>query len=203
MMKVMKFGGTSVGSPDRMRSVIPLINDGEQNLVVLSAMSGTTNSLVEISDLLYAGKQEEAVHKIGLLREKYHKVIEDLYTTEQYKYKAFETVNSLLNDIDGLTSLKHSKQYEKIILSKGELMSSSMFYYLLLENNIDCVLLPALNFMRIDKDGEPDTYYIAENFRRELDAHPGHNIIITQGFICRNAQGETDNLKRGGSDFTA
>lgn len=192
-----------MGNPGRMKSIIPLITDGEKNIVVLSAMSGTTNNLVEISDLLYDGKAEEADKKIELLRTKYHKVVDELYKTDQYKFKGLETVDSHLDDIKSLTSLKHTKQYEKIILSKGELMSTTLFHNLLNENNIDSVLLPALNFMRIDKDGEPDDYYITENFNRELNLHPDHMIIITQGFICRNAYGEIDNLKRGGSDFTA
>lgn len=199
----MKFGGTSVGNPGRMKSIIPLITDGEKNIVVLSAMSGTTNNLVEISDLLYEGRPEEAAQKIEGLRTKYHKVVDELYKTDQFKYKGLEIVDSHLNDIASLTSLKHSKQYERIILSKGELMSTALFHNLLIENNIDSIFLPALNFMRIDKDGEPDSYYISENFNREINANPDHNIIITQGFICRNAQGEIDNLKRGGSDFTA
>lgn len=199
----MKFGGTSVGNPGRMKSIIPLINDGEKNVVVLSAMSGTTNNLVEISDLLYEGRSEEAVDKIEILRAKYHKVVEDLYNTDQFKYKGLEIIDSHINDIGSLTALKHTRQYEKIILSKGELMSTALFQNLLIEENIDSILLPALNFMRIDKDGEPDSYYIAENFNREINSHPGYNIIITQGFICRNVHGEIDNLKRGGSDFTA
>ncbi len=199
----MKFGGTSVGNPVRMNSIIPLITDGEKNIVVLSAMSGTTNNLVEISDLLYEERTEEAAQKIELLRTKYHKVVDELYKTDQFKYKGLEVVDSHLNDIESLISLKHSRQYEKIILAKGELMSTSLFHNLLIENNIDSLLLPALNFMRIDKDGEPDSYYISENFNREISSKPDHNIIITQGFICRNAHGEIDNLRRGGSDFTA
>jgi aspartate kinase len=121
-MKIMNVGGTSVGNPGRMKSIIPLITDGEKNIVVLSAMSGTTNNLVEISDLLYDGKAEEADKKIELLRTKYHKVVDELYETDQYKFKGLETVDSHLDDIKSLTSLNIQKQYEKIILSKGELM---------------------------------------------------------------------------------
>src|SRR5690606_37562792 len=138
--------------------------------------------LVEISDLLYEGRPEEAVEKIELLRTKYHKVVDELYKTDQFKYKGLELVDGHLNDIGSLTSLKHSKQYEKIILSKGELMSTALFHNLLIESNIDSLLLPALNFMRIDKDGEPDSYYISENFNREISSNPDHNIIVTQGF---------------------
>ena len=202
-MKIMKFGGTSVGNPDRMRSIIPLLADEERKVVVLSAMSGTTNSLVEISDLLYDGKAEEASRKNEALRAKYHQVTDELFETDTFRKTGHELIDSHFDYIRGITVGTFTKQQEKAILAQGELISTSLFHNLLTEKNIRSILLPALNFMRIDKDGEPDSFYIAENFRRELDAHPDENIIITQGFICRNAYGETDNLKRGGSDFTA
>ena len=199
----MKFGGTSVGTPGRMRSIIPLINGEEKVIVVLSALSGTTNSLVEISDLLYAGKQEEAAGKTETLRSKYHAVISELYSTDEYKLSVKRLIDSHFDLIGKFPARSFSRQDEKSIIAQGELMSTAMFHNLLLENNIGSVLLPALSFMRIDKDGEPDSFYISENFNRELKNHSEAQIIITQGFICRNAYGEIDNLKRGGSDFTA
>jgi aspartate kinase len=202
-MKIMKFGGTSVGNPERMRSIIPLITGEEKVIVVLSALSGTTNSLVEISDLLYAGKVEEASQKNETLRSKYFQVVEDLYSTDLYKKEGHELINSHFDYISDLTLNAFTKLQEKVVLAQGELISTALFHNLLRERNIKSVLLPALNFMRIDKDGEPDAFYIAENFKRELANHPDEKIIITQGFICRNAYGEIDNLKRGGSDFTA
>ena len=202
-MKIMKFGGTSVGTPGRMRSIIPLINGEEKVIVVLSALSGTTNSLVEISDLLYAGKQEEATGKTETLRSKYHAVISELYSTDEYKLSVKRLIDSHFDLIEKFPARSFSRQDEKSIIAQGELMSTAMFHNLLLENNIGSVLLPALSFMRIDKDGEPDSFYISENFNRELKNHSEAQIIITQGFICRNAYGEIDNLKRGGSDFTA
>jgi len=202
-MKIMKFGGTSVGSPDRMRSIIPLITSEENVIVVLSALSGTTNSLVEISELLYAGKTEEATQKNEALRFKYHQVVDELYSTDYYKKEGHELINSHFDYIGEFISNSFTKQRDKEILARGELISTALFHHLLSERNIRSVLLPALSFMRIDKDGEPDSFYIAENFRRELANYPDEKIIITQGFICRNAYGEIDNLKRGGSDFTA
>jgi len=202
-MKVMKFGGTSVGNPDRMRSIIPLIADEENVIVVLSALSGTTNNLVEISELLNEGKTAEAAQKNEALRSRYHQVVEDLYSTDHFKKEGHELINSHFDYIGELVANSFSKLREKAILARGELISTALFHYLLSERNIKSVLLPALNFMRIDKDGEPDSFYIAENFRRELSNYPDEKIIITQGFICRNAYGEIDNLKRGGSDFTA
>ena len=202
-MKIMKFGGTSVGNPDRMRSIIPLITGEEKVITVLSALSGTTNSLVEISDLLYAGKTEEASQKNEALRSKYFQVVEDLYSTDHYKKEGHELVNSHFDYIGNIILNAFTKLQEKAIVAQGELISTTLFHNLLRERNISSVLLPALNFMRIDKDGEPDAFYIAENFKRELNNYPKEKIFITQGFICRNAYGEIDNLKRGGSDFTA
>ena len=199
----MKFGGTSVGNPDRMRSIIPLISGEEKVVVVLSALSGTTNSLLEISELLYAGQTEEAIQKNEDLRSKYYQVVEDLYSTDAYKKEGHEIIDTHFDYINGFSANALTKQQEKAILAQGELISTGLFHKLLSERNIRSVLLPALNFMRIDKDGEPDAFYIEENFKRELSAYPDEKIIITQGFICRNAYGEIDNLKRGGSDFTA
>jgi len=202
-MKIMKFGGTSVGNPERMRSIIPLITGQERKIVVLSAMSGTTNSLVEFSDLLYSGKVVEAAQKNENLRSKYHQVVNDLYETDTFKKTVSELIDSHFDYIGNFTLGSFTRLQEKNVLAQGELISTALFYNLLKERNIKSVLMPALNFMRVDKDGEPDSFYIAENLKRELENHQDHNIIITQGFICRNAFGEIDNLKRGGSDFTA
>ena len=199
----MKFGGTSVGNPDRMKALIPLINDDERKIVVLSAMSGTTNSLVEIADLLYAGNINEASAKNNNLRSKYHQVVDELYSTETFKKSGHELIDSHFEYIRNFTLRVFTKLQEKAILAQGELISTSLFHLLLQETNIKSVLLPALSFMRIDKDGEPDAFYIKENISRELKKHKSEKLIITQGFICRNAYGEIDNLKRGGSDFTA
>jgi aspartate kinase len=202
-MKIMKFGGTSVGSPERMRALIPLISDDEKKIVVLSAMSGTTNSLVEIADLLYTGNKSEASVKNDNLRSKYHKVVEELLTTDEYKRSGHELIDSHYEYIKNFILRDFTKLQEKAILAQGELISTSLFHLLLQERKIKSILLPALSFMRIDKDGEPDSFYIEENLERELKNLQSETLIITQGFICRNAFGEIDNLKRGGSDFTA
>jgi aspartate kinase len=201
--RIMKFGGTSVGSPERMKALIPLITDNEKKIVVLSAMSGTTNSLVEITDLLYSDNVNEASIKIESLREKYHSVVDDLFATDEYKQTGHELINSHFDYINNFTLRVFTKLQEKAILAQGELISTSLFHHLLKEKNIKSVLLPALNFMRIDKDGEPDYFYIEENLTRELRKHNADTIKITQGFICRNVYGEIDNLKRGGSDYSA
>jgi aspartate kinase len=199
----MKFGGTSVGNPDRMKALIPLINDDERKIVVLSAMAGTTNNLVEIADLLCADNINETSDKINNLRSKYHQVVEELFSTEIIRKSGHELIDSHFEYIRNFTLRVFTKIQEKAILAQGELISTSLFHLLLQERNIKAILLPALSFMRIDKDGEPDSFYIEENIERELKNYPSEKIIITQGFICRNAYGEIDNLKRGGSDFTA
>lgn len=192
-----------MGNPDRMRALIPLINDDEKKIIVLSAMSGTTNSLVEITNLLYADNINEASQKNESLREKYHKVVDELLATDTYRKAGHELIDSHFEYIRNFTLRVFTKLQEKAILAQGELISTSLFHLLLQEKNIKSILLPALCFMRIDKDGEPDAFYIKENIRRELKKYTSDNIIITQGFICRNAYGEIDNLKRGGSDFSA
>jgi aspartate kinase len=202
-MKIMKFGGTSVGNPERMKALIPLIKDDEQKIVVLSAMAGTTNILAEIAELLYADNINEASVKNNNLRSKYHQVVEELFDTESFKKSGHELIDSHFEYIRNFTLRVFTKLQEKAILAQGELISTSLFHLLLKEKNIDSTLVPALSFMRIDKDGEPDSFYIEENIERELKNYLSENIIITQGFICRNAYGEIDNLKRGGSDFTA
>jgi aspartate kinase len=202
-MKIMKFGGTSVGNPDRMKALIPLINDDERKILVLSAMAGTTNCLVEIANLLYSDNINEASVKNNNLRSKYHQVVEELFVTEIFKKSGHELIDSHFEYIRNFTLRVFTKLQEKAILAQGELISTALFHLLLQERNIKSILLPALSFMRIGKDGEPDSFYIEENIERELKNYPTENIIITQGFICRNAYGEIDNLKRGGSDFTA
>jgi len=199
----MKFGGTSVGSPERMKALIPLINDIDRKIVVLSAMSGTTNSLVEIANLLYADNINDASAKNEELRTKYHNVVDELLSEETYKKEGHELIDSHFEYIRNFTLRVFTKLQEKAILAQGELISTSLLHLLLKERGIKSVLLPALCFMRIDKDGEPDAFYIKENIRRELKKYTSETLIITQGFICRNAYGEIDNLKRGGSDFTA
>jgi aspartate kinase len=202
-MKILKFGGTSVGNSDRMKAVIPLINDNERKIVVLSAMAGTTNSLVEIAGFLYAQDINAASAKTEELRAKYLDVVRELYAFEGTRQIGNEMINSHFDYIMNFTLKRFTKLQEKAILAQGELISTALFHLLLQENNIRSVLLPALSFMRIDKYGEPDEYYIEENLRRELECHSEEKLIITQGFICRDAFGEIDNLKRGGSDFTA
>lgn len=199
----MKFGGTSVGSPERMRALIPLINDGESKIVVLSAMSGTTNSLVIISENLNAGNTETAKEKIAELEHKYHSIVDELYEFDGTKQIGHGIIESHFRLISGFTEGIFSKAQEKVVLGQGELLSTNLVHLLLQEKDVRSVLIPALNFMRIDKYGEPDNFYIEENLKRELNNHSDETLIITQGYICRNAHGEIDNLKRGGSDYSA
>lgn len=202
-MKVLKFGGTSVGSAQRIKDVAKLITDGEQKIVVLSAMSGTTNTLVEISDYLYKKNPEGANEVINKLEAKYKQHIDELFFTEEYKQKTLEFVKSVFDYIRSFTKDIFTLFEEKVILAQGEIISTNMVTNYLCEQGVKAVLIPALEFMRTDKNSEPDLNYIREKLSAQLEAHPGQEIYITQGFICRNAYGEIDNLQRGGSDYTA
>lgn len=202
-MKVLKFGGTSVGSAQRMKDVVKLITDGEKKIVVLSAMSGTTNTLVEISDYLYKKNPEGANEIINNLEAKYKKHVDELYTTEEYKQKTLAFLKDEFNFIRSYTKDLFTLFEEKIILAQGEIISTNMVTNYLLEQGYNAVLIPALEYMRTDKNAEPDLNYIKEKLALQLEKLPNADIYITQGYICRNAYGEIDNLQRGGSDYTA
>ena len=202
-MKVMKFGGTSVGSATRICNVGELISDSEPKVVVLSAMSGTTNTLVQISDCLYKGKRDEALSVIAELENKYSGVIAELFKSAEYKAKATEYVDGVMSLLRTMVNEPFYSLQEKIVLAQGELMSTHFMHYHLLEEGTPNTLIPALDFMRVDKDGEPDYFYIRHNLAREIELRKAEDLIITQGFICRNNNGDVDNLKRGGSDYSA
>jgi len=202
-MKVLKFGGTSVGSAQRMKEVSNLILDGQKKIVVLSAMSGTTNTLVEISEYLYKRNPDAANETINKLVLKYEGVIDELYASSEFKAKAKEIVEAHFNHIRNYTGNLFTLFEEKVVLAQGELLSTNLFTNYLLEQGVKAVLLPALEYMRVDKNGEPDTDYIKENLAKLLEKYPDADIFITQGFICLNAYGEIDNLQRGGSDYSA
>ena len=203
-MKVMKFGGTSVGSPKRIKEVSSLITEtGEPTFIVLSAMSGTTNSLVEISNYLYKKNPDGANEIINCLENKYMLHVEELYTTEVYKQKIREFLHDEFDYLRSFTKNLFTSFEEKSIVAQGEIMSTNMVVNYLQENDVKAVLLNALDFMRTDKNGEPDLQTIKEKLSEIMKANEGYQIYLTQGFICRNAYGEIDNLLRGGSDYTA
>ena len=203
-MKVMKFGGTSVGSPERMKGVASLVTEsGEPTFIVLSAMSGTTNSLVEISDYLYKKNPEGANEVINNLEKKYMQHVEDLYSTDEMKKTTREFLQGEFNYLRSFTKDLFTSFEEKSIVAQGEIMSTNIVVNYLKEQGVKAVLLSALDFMRTDKNAEPDPQYIKEKLSAIMEENQGYQIYITQGFICRNAYGEVDNLQRGGSDYTA
>ena len=203
-MKVMKFGGTSVGSPERIKHVANLVTEsGEPTFVVLSAMSGTTNTLVEISDYLYKENPEGANEIINTLEKKYMVHVDELYDTDEYKQKTRDFLHQEFDYLRSFTKDIFTSFEEKSIVAQGEVMSTNMMVNYLQEKGIKAVLLSALDFMRTDKNGEPDPQYIKEKLAALMLKNEDYQIYITQGFICRNAYGEVDNLLRGGSDYTA
>ena len=203
-MKVMKFGGTSVGTPQRMKEVTALVTkSGEPVFVVLSAMSGTTNSLVEISDYLYKKNPDGANEVINSLERKYMKHLDELYAKDEYRTQTAEFLRDEFNYLRSFTKELFTSFEEKTIVAQGEMMSTNMVVNYMKEIGINAVLLNALDFMRTDKNAEPDPVYIKEKLAAQMEQNPGAQVYITQGFICRNAYGEIDNLQRGGSDYTA
>jgi len=203
-MKVMKFGGTSVGKPQRMHEVAKLItSDNEKKIVVLSAVSGTTNALVSISESLSAGKKEEAKQKIDALESQYKSFIVDLVKQNDALQKAENIIKEHFEFLNIILKISYSEALNKDILAQGELISTKLFSTYLFEQGISHELLPALEFISIDANDEQQVEVIRERLGKVLDQHPQQKLFITQGYICRNAKGEVDNLKRGGSDYSA
>lgn len=202
-MKVLKFGGTSVGSPERIKNVASLITGERRNIVVLSAMSGTTNSLVEIAEYLYKGNVPGAQEVMNGLYAKYMTVVEQLFSTMQGKAQAASVITRVFAILRSYFHEKLTEAGEKEILAQGELISTALMQTLMEERGVRSVLLPALDFMRTLENGEPDMQHIGVRLKRMIDLEPDADIFITQGYICRNDRGGIDNLKRGGSDYTA
>ncbi len=202
-MNVLKFGGTSVGSAARIKEVARLVNERGKNIVVLSAMSGTTNTLVEISDYLYKKNVAGASEVINQLEAKYKGVIQELLTAEAARAEAEAAIKERFAHIRSLAKEVFTIFEEKEILAQGELMSTALMNIYMHQQGVNSVLLPALDYMRTDKNSEPDTQFIKSNLSTLLEQNPDADLYITQGYICRNAYGEVDNLQRGGSDYTA
>lgn len=199
----MKFGGTSVGTPQRIKDVCRLINDGEPKIVVLSALSGTTNALIRINDDFYAGKTESALNKISELESIYKKHADELFCSENSKAETLLFFKETFDFLRSFAKTAFSMTCAKQIIGQGELLSTNMVIQYMKEQGMNAMLIPALDFMRIGKDDTPDEEYIKTNLGNFLSKHKGYQIYLTQGFICRNAYGEMDNLLRGGSDYTA
>ncbi|HLD52649.1 MAG TPA: aspartate kinase [Sediminibacterium sp.] len=204
MMKVMKFGGTSVGKPERMHEVAKLITrNADSKIVVLSALSGTTNSLVEISNFLAHGNREGAKNTIEKLHQHYKAFIQALVQKEENRKNANQIIDEHFEFLNIILRISFSEALNKDILAQGELMSTKLFCVYLTEIGVDHELLPALEFMSIDANEEPQLGAIRIKLNDLIRKHADKKILVTQGYICRNVRGEVDNLKRGGSDYTA
>lgn len=203
-MKVMKFGGTSVGKPERMHEVSRLITrDEEPTIVVLSALSGTTNALVAIGDAMSKGDKDAAKLKIDELYDHYQQFLKDLLKKDTTYTKAKAIIDEHFEFLNIILKISFNEALNKDILAQGELMSTKMFSAYLEEHGVDHLFLPALEFMRIDNHDEPQVPVIGDKLKALIAQHPDKKLFITQGYICRNARGEVDNLKRGGSDYSA
>ena len=202
-MKILKFGGTSVGSPERMKKLLDIIRPKEKQIVVLSAVSGTTNNLVEISQAYLNGDKRTAKQLTDALYDKYKVFVQELFSTEEGKKKGSDLIAYHFTLIGTLATELFTPVEEKIVLAQGELLSTTLYHLYLSEIGIKSVLLPALDFMKIDEDNEPIVEFIGSHLQPLIDKHPTTSLFITQGYICRNSFGEIDNLRRGGSDYTA
>ncbi|TKC09616.1 aspartate kinase [Pedobacter frigoris] len=202
-MKILKFGGTSVGSPERMKKLLDIINPAEEQIVVLSAVSGTTNSLVEISAKLLKEDKQVALSLINALHQKYNEFVVELLPEGDFREQGQEVVDYHFNFLATLANDLFTPIEEKIVLAQGELLSTTLYHIYLKSIGVASVLLPALDFMKIDEDNEPDVPFTTKHLQPILDANKENKLFITQGFICRNSFGEVDNLRRGGSDYTA
>jgi aspartate kinase len=202
-MKVLKFGGTSVGSSERMKKLLDIVDASERQIVVLSAVSGTTNSLVEIGQAYLAGDKPKAATLITALKDKYEIFIKELFAKPEFLAQGKEVIDYHFGLLNGLANDLFTPIEDKIILAQGELLSTTLYHVYLKEIGVPSVLLPALEFMKTDEDNEPVVDHITAQLTPLLAAAPNNNLFITQGYICRNAFGEIDNLRRGGSDYTA
>ncbi|ETZ22217.1 aspartate kinase [Pedobacter sp. V48] len=202
-MRILKFGGTSVGSPERMKKLLDIINPAEEQIVVLSAVSGTTNSLVEISAKLLKEDKQAALSLINALHQKYNEFVIELLPEGDFREQGQEVVNYHFNFLETLVNDLFTPIEEKVVLAQGELLSTTLYHIYLKSIGVPSVLLPALDFMKTDEDNEPDVPYTTKHLQPILDQNNGNKLFITQGFICRNSFGEVDNLRRGGSDYTA
>lgn len=202
-MKILKFGGTSVGSPERMKKLLDIIDPAEEQIVVLSAVSGTTNSLVEISTKLLKEDKQAALTLINALHQKYIEFVIELLPEGDFREQGQEVVDYHFNFLGTLVNDLFTPIEEKVVLAQGELLSTTLYHIYLKSIGVPSVLLPALDFMKTDEDNEPDVPFTTAHLQPILDQNKGTKLFITQGFICRNSFGEVDNLRRGGSDYTA
>lgn len=202
-MKVLKFGGTSVGSSERIKELFNIIDPNEKQIVVLSAVAGTTNALVEIGKSFSNGDKPSAIKQIEELETKYKELIGELFTTTEGLKNGQNLIKNHFDIISAMANNNFSPVEDKILLAQGELLSTWLFFFHLSEIGQPAVLLPALDFMKTDEDSEPVVSYIEQKLTEMLGDHPDNKVFITQGFICRNDTGQIDNLKRGGSDYTA
>lgn len=202
-MKVLKFGGTSVGTAERMRKVADLVNDSEPKIVVLSAMAGTTNHLIGIGENIKSGHAETALKQIDTLELQYSSLIQLLFKSQKYQLEAENMLTNHFEQMKSIAAEAYSRDNENILIAKGELISTQLFSLLLSEMKIQSVLISAIEIIRTDLGGEPDLNFTAQKLGEIIKSHPDTNLFVTQGFICKNFKDDTDNLGRGGSDYSA
>jgi aspartate kinase len=204
-MIIQKFGGTSVGSPQRMKELakITLQSGSNPRIVVLSAVAGTTNKLVQLNSFLQGGQTIQATQHLTDLRAEYDQFVDDLYTTLPFKNKGNQVISNIFELLQSFVNQTFTSEIEKVVLAQGELISTNLYQIYLSSIGVESSLINALDFVRTDNKSEPDLLLIGSLLNPILDKLTHNNYIVTQGYICRNAEGKIDNLQRGGSDYTA
>jgi len=202
-MKILKFGSASLATAEKIKNVAGIVADKKNKIIVLSSIRGTAESLSEISDYLYKKNQEGAIEIINSLEEEYYKLSSSLYNDADIKKQADEVISSIFGYIKTFTKDLFTLFEERIVMAQGELLSSELFCLYLTEKKVKSALIPALDFIRTDKNSVPDPAFIKEKLSDLLDENKDAELYVTQGYICRNAYGEIDDLRKGGSDYTA
>lgn len=202
-MKVLKFGSASIATAEKIKAVASIVTKGSNNIIVLSSIRGTAEALAEVADYLYKKNQEGAIEIINKLEKQYRVLVVELFTEADIRLRADEVVTSKFDYIRTFTEDLFTLFEERVVLAQSELLSSELFYLYLIEQKVNVAFIPALDFVRTDKNAKPDQAYIKDKLIPLLNAASDVDLYITQGYICRNAYGEIDDLRKGGSDYTA
>lgn len=202
-MKVLKFGSAAIGSVDKIQAVASIVEKEKNNIIVLSSIKGTAETLAEISKYLYNKNQEGAFELINQLDDTYTSLISDLFETEEYRVKALKFIRWRIDYIRSFSKDLFTLFEERIVMSQGELISTDIFSFYFSERGTKAITIPALDFVRTDKNSVPDQDFLKEQLGPLLNVSEDVDLFMTQGYICRNVYGEIDDLRKGGSDYTA
>jgi len=203
-MKVLKFGGTSVGSPESLVRVKEIVYSQKgATFVVLSAMSGVTNELLQVLDAIKDSDSQKLEALTQVIADKHYHLIHAVLQEESLQQQAIQHVDDVLQRLQGFLQVPEAHNLYSEILTLGELMSTKIFSIVLHQDGVANTWLNATDFMHIDHDDNPSIGPIRTQLEAVLNAHKKTEVYITQGFLCLDKEGDVSNLKRGGSDYSA